>query len=204
MWQSAIAGRVGLTRATINCILRRSAATGTLVPGNSTGTPRKTTSLKDCALFMIVRQDHFINARALTMRNLYGMKVSRKTNRHNLTMAHWQHVNFGDESRFQLYSADSILRVCRLPGECFQQSCQAHEVQTGGGSVQVWEAFDSGTNSSLVLQNNYLTGELYRNLLRNTLVQFATQHFGDTNDNTTPQRARVFLASLQQGNVTKM
>ena len=37
MWQSAITGRVSLTRATINRIIRRHAATGTLVPGNSNG-----------------------------------------------------------------------------------------------------------------------------------------------------------------------
>ena len=48
MWQSAIVGCVGLTRATVNYILRRHAATGTLVPGNSTGAPQKTTR-QDCA-----------------------------------------------------------------------------------------------------------------------------------------------------------
>ena len=142
MWQSAIAGR-----ATVNCILRGHAGTGTLVPGKSTGTPQKTTPRKGRALFRMVRQDRFISARALTarMRNLYGMKVGRRTinnqllsrgysafykptrkplltanhHRHrlewaqswqNLTMAHWQHVIFGDESRFHLYSADSRLR----------------------------------------------------------------------------------------------
>ena len=37
------AGRLGLTRATVNHIIQRHAATGTLVPGKSTGAPRKTT-----------------------------------------------------------------------------------------------------------------------------------------------------------------
>ena len=48
--QSAIAGRMGLTRAIINRILWRHVATGTLVPGKSTGTPRKTTPGQNCAL----------------------------------------------------------------------------------------------------------------------------------------------------------
>ena len=53
----------------------------------------------------------------------------------NLTVAHWQHVIFGDESRFQLYPVDGRLRVRRLPGERFRPGCQAHRVQAGGGSV---------------------------------------------------------------------
>ena len=54
MRQSDTAGRVGLTRATINRILRRHAATGTLVPDKSTGAPRKTTPRQDCALLRMV------------------------------------------------------------------------------------------------------------------------------------------------------
>ena len=46
----------------------------------------------------------------------------------NLTMAHWQPIIFGDESRFQLYPVDGRLRVCCLPGERFQQRCQAYRV----------------------------------------------------------------------------
>ena len=70
--QGAIAARVGLTRATVNRILKRHAATGSLVPGKSSGAPRKTTLRKDHALLRIVGQDRFLSGRALTarMRNL--------------------------------------------------------------------------------------------------------------------------------------
>ena len=37
--QSAIVARVGLTRAAVNRILKRHAATGSLVPGKSSGAP---------------------------------------------------------------------------------------------------------------------------------------------------------------------
>ena len=40
--QSAITGRMGLTQATVNRILRRHAANGTLVQGKSTGLPGRT------------------------------------------------------------------------------------------------------------------------------------------------------------------
>ena len=70
--QGAIAARVGLTRATVNRILKRHAATGSLVPGKSSGAPRKTTPRRDHALLRMVRQDRFLSGRALTarMRNL--------------------------------------------------------------------------------------------------------------------------------------
>ena len=87
----------------------------------------------------------------------------------NLTMAHRQHVIFGDESRFQLYLVDGKLRIRRLPGERFQQRCQAYRVQAGGDSVHIWEAFHSGAKSPFVLPNRYLTGELYRGILQNPI-----------------------------------
>ena len=126
----------------------------------------------------------------------------------NLTVAHWQHVIFGDESRFQLYLVDGRLRVRRLPGERFRPGCQAHRVQAGGGSVHVWGAFHNSAKSPLVLPDGYLTGVLYRGILQNTIVPFARHYFGDNyryqDDNATPHRARVVLDFLQLGNVTKM
>ena len=239
--QGAIAARVGLTRATVNRILKRHAATGSLVPGKSSGAPRKTTPWQDRALLRMVRQNRFLSARALTarMRNLYGMRAGRTmvnnrllsrgyrayrptmkplltANHHclrlewaqrwrNLTVAHWQHVIFGDESRFQLYPVDGRLRVRRLPGERFRPGCQAHRVQAGGGSVNVWGAFHNSAKSPLVLPDGYLTDVLYRGILQNTLVPFARHYFGDNyryqDDNATPHRARVVLDFLQQGNV---
>ena len=86
-------------------------------------------------------------------------------------------------------------RVRRLPVECFQQRCQPDKVQAGGGSVHDWGAFHSGAKPPLVLLDRYLTGELYRGILWNTLVLFAIQHFGDNyryqDDNAISHRARV-------------
>ena len=78
--QGVFAARVGLTRATVNRILKRHAATGSLVPAKSSGAPRKTTPRQDRALLRMVRQDRFLSARALArMRNLYGMRAGRAT-----------------------------------------------------------------------------------------------------------------------------
>ena len=79
--QGAIAAHVGLTRATVNRILNRHAATGSVVPSKSSGAPRKTTPRQGRALLRMVRQDRFLSAQALTarMRNLYGMRAGRTT-----------------------------------------------------------------------------------------------------------------------------
>ena len=93
MQQSAISSHVGLTRATINCILRRHVANGILLPGKSTGAPLKTTPRQDCALLRMVWFDRFISARALTAwtRNLYGMRAGRETI-NNQILSHGYHA----------------------------------------------------------------------------------------------------------------
>ena len=120
----------------------------------------------------------------------------------------WQHVIFGDESRFQLYPVDGRFRLCNFLGEHFQQRCQVYWVQAGGGSVHDYGAFHSSAKSSVLLPDRYLTSELYRGILRNTLVPFCRQHIGDNfrheDDNDTPHSARVVLDFHQLVNVTKM
>ena len=147
MRQSAIDGRMGLNRATIKRILQRHTATGTLVPGKSTGASRKITLCQDF-LFRMVQPLH--RGWGICMEWVLAGKPSTTGPNpvftvpidpqgspwwlpyhrlclewaqrwHNLTMAHWQHVIFDDESRFELYPVDGRLNVCCLPGERFQQ-----------------------------------------------------------------------------------
>ena len=61
-------------------------------------------------------------------------------------MADWRQISFGEQRR------------------------HADRVQADGSSVQVWEPFHSGAKSPLVRLNRYLTGELYRGILWNTLL----------------------------------
>ena len=131
----------------------------------------------------------------LLIANHHRLRLKWAQGWQNLTMAHWQHVIFGDESRFQFYLVDGRLVVCRLPGERFQQRCQANLVQTGSGWVHVWGAFHSCSISPLEPLDRYLTWELYMGILRDNLVAFVRQHFGDNyyDDNTTTHHARVFL-----------
>ena len=135
MRQSAIAGHMGLTLAIVNRIFWRHAATGTLVSCKLTGASRKTTPRHDHALLRVVPQDRFISVRALTarMRNVFGMRADRKTTNkqllspvvtmpidpqrspidHHHLRFEWQHITFGEESKFQMCPVDGRLTVCR-------------------------------------------------------------------------------------------
>ena len=99
------------------------------------------------------------------------------------------------------------LRVRHLPGEYFQQRCQAYRVQASGGSVD-FGAFYSGAKLPPVLFDRYLNSELYRGILWYTSAPFAKQHFRDNyrykEVNATPHRAWIVIDFIQQDNVTKM
>ena len=58
---SDIAARVGVAQETSSILLKQ-AATASLELGKSIGAPRKTTARQECALFRMVREDHFKGA----------------------------------------------------------------------------------------------------------------------------------------------
>ena len=169
MWQSAIAGCVGLIHATINRIFWRHAATGTWVPGKPTGAPRKTTPRQGHALLRMVWQDHFISARVLTawMRNLHGMTAGRKTI-NNLFLSCGYHAY--RLTRKPLLTANHHRRRLEWAQRCQKLTMAAWQhVQGGGGSVHVWGAFHSGAKLPVVLPDRFLSGELYSSILRKKL-----------------------------------
>ena len=90
------------------------------------------------------------------------------------------------------------MRVRRLLGERFQQDCQAARVQAGRGSAK----------SPLVLLDRNVNGVVYLDILRDTLVPYARQHFEDKfrykDDNAMTHGPRVVTDYLQQYDITKM
>ena len=110
-------------------------------------------------------------------------------------MQHWQHVVFGDESRFVLYSVDGRQCVLRRTGERLLGQCVCNRVSAGGGSVRVWDAFCATGKRELVILDQNVTGAMYRQILDQNLVPWAHGIFGDNfrhqDDNTSAHRARV-------------
>lgn len=146
-----------------------------------------------------------------------AIKKPRLTNRHKqlrlqwatqfraLTVPHWRHVIFADESRFLLYRTDGRVRVRRTRGEGLQDDYVQQTVAGGGGSVHVWGAFHYGGKSQLVQFGANVTGAVYRDTLAANLVPWARQIFGNNfryqDDNAPAHRARVVQDFLTQQGV---
>ena len=88
----------------------------------------------------------------------------------NLTIHHWPHVVFGDESRFLLHRVDGWDRVRRLREEALRNDCVMSNQTGGGDSVHVWGAFHHGGASDLVVPDRNVTGVLYRDILDQNLT----------------------------------
>ena len=123
----------------------------------------------------------------------------------NLTDEHWQHVIFGDESRFLLYPVDDRMRVRRRAGERLRDDCVQPRVAGGGGSVHVWGAFCAGGKSQLVILDRNVTGEVYRQVLDQNLLPWARGLFANNfryqDDNAPAHRARVVTNFLEEQDV---
>lgn len=123
----------------------------------------------------------------------------------DLTLNHWHHVVFADESRFLLHRSDGRIRVRRLAGERFREDCVLGTVAYGGGSVHVWGAMHSGGQSQLVVLVENVNGVRYRDILEEHLVPWARATFGDNfafqDDNAPPHRARVTTRFLEEEEV---
>jgi len=126
----------------------------------------------------------------------------------NLTVAHWNHVIFGDESRFPLYPVDGRLRVRRLAGEeLLDENLQAN-VQGRGGSVHVWGAFCSSSVSRLLPLDQNVTGVVYQGILENQLLPYARGIFQNNyrfqNDNAPAHTARIVQQFIEQQGILVM
>ena len=159
---------------------------------------------KKRALLRKAHEDHFRITRALTerMRNLYGVHVGRKTINNTLVARGYPVCRI---LRKPLLTSSTVRRT--LPARLQGWQGPSWRVQDGG-SVHVWGAFHRGAKSPLVLLDRNVNGVVHRDILWDTLVPFARQHFGDDfryqDDNATPHHSRVMTDYLQQEDITKM
>jgi hypothetical protein len=80
--------------------------------------------------------------------------------------------------------------VRRQQGERFREDCFVGTVMAGGSSVHVWGGIHHGGKTDLVVLQNAVNDDRYRQLLQTELIPYARQWFR-RNDNAPPHRARV-------------
>ena len=119
-----------------------------------------------------------------------------------MTAPDCQHFLLGDASLFQLYSVGGRIMVHCLTGECFREDCQAAGVIAGGGSIHVWELFHIGAKSTISPLNTHVIAVWYIDILWNTLLPFAKQHFQNNfrkhDDNATFRHSKIITTFLLQ------
>ena len=180
MQQSAFVGRRGLTPAASSRDLL-SLELRCQVSPYIMWAPRKTTPRQDHALLRMVQRHRFISAWALTvrMRNLYGMRAVQKTINNHL---------------FPVITVifDPQGNTCWLPTN--HRCIHLKWVQRWQNLTGWWKAYGmSFTRWALLATVPGLSGpswwwfgtrlgsfsQFYRGILRNSIVPFASQHFGD-------------------------
>ncbi|CAF2519523.1 unnamed protein product [Rotaria sp. Silwood2] len=90
-------------------------------------------------------------------------------------MNFWKHVLWSDESKFNLFGSDGKVIVWRSPKEEYDPVCTVPTVKHGGGNVKVWGCFAWNGVGNLVFINGNMTGEMYKDILKDNLIQSATK-----------------------------
>lgn len=87
---------------------------------------------------------------------------------------------FSDESKFNLYGSDGKKYIRHPKNTRFDSRYQIPTVKQGGGSVMVWGAFSAYGVAPLVQIEGRMNGIMYREILQNNLLQYATAKFGSS------------------------
>ena len=111
----------------------------------------------------------------------------------------WQAVLFTEESRFNLFRADSRRCVYRRRKERCVDCCVIERDRFGGGSVMVWGGIAYGRRTQLHIIRGHLNAIRYRDeILSLHLVPFLQQHnLTLQQDNARPHVARICTTYLQ-------
>lgn len=115
----------------------------------------------------------------------------------------WHRIIFSDESRIKLRPMDGRVRVWRRTSERFNENCQVHSVEYGGGSIHVWGGICKGGRTELVVMKKTVNGAAYIEVLQNHLIPFAQEKFGDLGqchfqDDNAPAHRAVLVRTFKE------
>ena len=113
----------------------------------------------------------------------------------------WNTVIFSDESRFRLMHADGRIRVYRRRGERYADACVNQVDGHNRGSVMVWGRICGWQKTHLMVVNDNLTAQKYRDrVLAREVVPFINQNGPGLTlqqDNARPHTARIVQVYLR-------
>lgn len=89
------------------------------------------------------------------------------------TIDDWKRVIWSDESKFNLFGSDGIVKVWRKPGEDMRKDCLRKTVKHGGGSVMVWGSMAWNGVGTMQFIDEIMTKEVYQRILETNLFASA-------------------------------
>jgi len=148
----------------------------------------------------IARKKPFINERNRIKRVKWAKKYQDVGN------SFWERVIWSDESKFNLFGSDGIVRIWRFPKEEFKRECVKPTVKHGGGSVMVWGCFTSNGVGKLVFIDGIMRKEEYLNILQTNLHHWSgmvnSEHdFIFQQDNDPKHTAKIVSKWLAENNI---
>ena len=121
------------------------------------------------------------------------------------TADQWSKVLFSDESKFCLFGNPRAQFVRRPIGHRLDPKYQRPTIKHGGGSIMVWGAFSAHGVGPLSHIDGTMTGEVYRNILRDTMRPYARRTmprgFLFQHDNDPKHTSRVAKTWLLQNKI---
>ena len=219
------------TRPTIYMLQRRLCQTGTTSDRPRSGRPKVTTPREDRRIRLAHLRDRFLSAiprRPVSPRTVrrrlrqLGLRARRPhagtilTRRHrqerlrarahlNWRRVRWYTVIFSDESRFRLMHADGRIRVYRRRGERYADACVNQVDGHNRGSVMIWGGICGRQKTRLLVINDNLTAQRYRDrVLAREVVPFVNQNgpgLTIQQDNARPHTARIVQVYLRRRHV---
>ncbi len=101
-------------------------------------------------------------------------------------MNYWNHVLWSDESKVNLFDADSVLQVRRRPGEEHQENCALPTVKHGGGSIMVWDCMTTAGELRFIEGN--MDSNMYCDILKQKIMPSLQKLFPNITTPNTPSR----------------
>ena len=100
-------------------------------------------------------------------------------------------------------------RIWRQPKEKYDVDCLVPTFKHGGGGVMIWGCFVNNLLGPLVVINGKITGEAYKNLLNEHLLQFLDEleepnNYTFQDDNARVHTARVVLKWKEEKSINSL
>ncbi len=85
-------------------------------------------------------------------------------------MDYWNHVQWSDETKINLFGSDGVKHVWRQPGEEFKDKCVLLKVKHGGGSVMVWGCMSAAGTWELQFIEGTMNANMYCEILKQSMI----------------------------------